>query len=120
MKKIIFILIIAPQLFSQTINTVKKDNLETKVPIGSICYDINSQMLLDRALENGVKCESTLREARKWRDKYKRELEAAGSTITDQEPADDYAYQTKDRKTGQIIVGGAVAMFLLGFLVGSQ
>lgn len=53
---------------------IVKHSPDVQIPLGSTCYDIPAQMMLDQALEQGVSCQATLDACRKWRDKYKAQL----------------------------------------------
>lgn len=71
---VLVLLIAAASACAQEIKSFQYHGPRSEVPIGATCYDMSSQLLLDLALESGMKCQGTLAQCRKWRDKYKTRL----------------------------------------------
>lgn len=62
--------------FGQGLKGLQYTGQDVKIPLGATCYTMQSQMLLDNALDRGIKCEGNLKLCRKWRDRYRSQLNA--------------------------------------------
>lgn len=113
----LFVVCVSISLNAQGLKGLQYTSPEIDIPLGSTCYDMNSQMMLDNALDRGIMCAGTLKECRKWRDRYRDQLKkkCPRSQNIALEPRE--STQTKEKWKKVLAVG--LSSFLFGIVVGA-